>query len=1716
MNFPPAIRASLPPAAFRRCGRWLAVCWLLLSAGTGYAQSRTPWQMLDRTTVYPFAATRLGDTNAYALAPVPVYNDPGWGPAPNTNSIGFNRPSVAGVGNCNGSHQSDACNFTYFQCLVYLPPTYRLTAFTISLTNVDDGVRISLYNSSYPGGGVVPSSYYFDTGVIGSPGWGTTDLAPLFKVGETNRVVITLQDDCAGISAVSNTAFVFNGAPALYALCTNVTVTLDRAVPGCTTNVSVDNGSYTPVVGDTITLNQIPPPPYSAGTNAVTLWVTDNHGASNSCTATVKVIDATPPVITCPANLVLASDPGKCTRSNVTFAVTATDNCPGPVAVTSVPPSGSTFPVGTTIVTSTATDSHGNTGICTFPVTVSYSATGILKTGQVVLMGIDAEDGTVATSGHGPILTWQLLASNILRQATGGTGILAIGSGKSATDDVTRFWNALGAYNGQPVTHVNGNNIATASFAGYRMIGITSDLTDTPSGGLTPAENNALATRAADIAAFINNGGALLGFASVFAPSATAAGPYPYMSGVGGVTLFNQSYSAIDPTTAGLALGITDVLDLCCWHQTFVTYPSFLKILAYNTGTTNPAALGGSVSVPVFTLTCPNAVTSLCPSSLTLTGQVYNTTCRPLTVTWKVDGATVQTNLLTPLSPSGTVTLTYAFTTSGNHTVTLTANDGLSTQTCATAINFTGRPTITCPPNLVLTADPGKCSRSNVTFVVGASNVCSLAAPAQVVSTPPSGSTFPVGTTPVTNVVSDRIYGTNACTFTVTVIDAEPPALVCPPDIMMDANAGCFATNVNLGPPVAGDNCGVASVVNTGAAGFHLNPIGWWPGDGNALDVIGGNHGTLNGGMGYTTGEVAQAFSFDGVDDFVSIPGTCRFNSTNDATLEFWLNAPNTVQQAVIWTRADTADLNRFHFYVFGNATFGFDYRSPGGTVHTLVSGVPIPQNTWTHLAITRTGGNFYSLYRDGVLAATATDAAPDLPNAIGWRFAGRGSFMFQGKLDEVAVFDHALAPAEINAIYQAGAAGKCGTPAPPAICALPKFTNALVGPLHNPANDHYYYLLDSNSWTGSEASAVALGGHLATINDAAENGWVYTNFSTFGGTNRALWIGLNDAALEGNYVWASGEPLTYTNWPGGQPDNCGDEDYVHIFEPADPLGRAGHWNDLDNLGRYCNSGPVIYTQYGVVEVASAPVASFNLGTNFVTWTATDIHGNSNSCVQRVIVRDPLTPSIHCPADLTLPTDPGQCSRSNVTFAVNFSGNCAGATLAQPEGLTSGATFPKGVTTNRFVATDGSGNAVACFFTVTITDNEPPAITCPPDLTLNANTASGATNPVLGAASATDNCAVAGIGNDAPPLLPFGTNFVTWIATDTSGNTSACPQRVTVIGRICAGDLSATAITNVTLCASNPAVFITVATSHDLIGYLWKFNGQTIPGKTNNSLVVPNVGVPNAGTYTVEVRTDCGTPMLSRSATLTVMPLPETNPVSYTNADGVIINTFSVATPYGSPITPRCVPGVVKRVTVWLHDFTHRFPNDANVVLMSPDGRAVKLIGGAGAGISVVTGVDLLFTDATSTVPETTNALVSGSYHPSDFSPSVTLPGPAPAKPYSTNLDTFIGADPNGVWKLFVYDSTPGDGGNIVSWSLNLEYQDRDDGLHLENPRMFSNGMFQAEVLVQPGLTSVMQFSTNLVQWIPVATNVYSNYPGIFTDVPPQFQYRFYRAKLMP
>lgn len=150
------------------------------------------------------------------------------------------------------------------------------------------------------------------------------------------------------------------------ALCQDVTVAVDNSCADV--DASVDYGSYDPD-GGSVTVTQDPPGPYPLGQTLVTLTVEDEAGATSQCQATVTVEDNTPPVITCPDDIFL-NIPPIYSGWVIAYPLTATDNCPGDVAITSDHPSGGFFPNGVTLVTCTATDQAGNTAECTFQVSI--------------------------------------------------------------------------------------------------------------------------------------------------------------------------------------------------------------------------------------------------------------------------------------------------------------------------------------------------------------------------------------------------------------------------------------------------------------------------------------------------------------------------------------------------------------------------------------------------------------------------------------------------------------------------------------------------------------------------------------------------------------------------------------------------------------------------------------------------------------------------------------------------------------------------------------------------------------------------------------------------------------------------------------------------------------------------------------------------------------------------------------------------------------------------------------------------------------------------------------------------------------------------------------------------------------------------------------------------------------------------------------------------
>ncbi len=164
---------------------------------------------------------------------------------------------------------------------------------------------------------------------------------------------------------------------------------------------------------------------------------------------------------------------------------------------------------------------------------------------------------------------------------------------------------------------------------------------------------------------------------------------------------------------------------------------------------------------------------------------------------------------------------------------------------------------------------------------------------------------------------------------------------------------------------------------------------------------------------------------------------------------------------------------------------------------------------------------------------------------------------------------------------------------------------------------------------------------------------------------------------------------------------------------------------------------------------------------------------------------------------------------------------------------------------------------------------------------------------------------------------------------------------------------------------------------------------------------------------------------------------------TYYKPEALVIPTNAAATggranPYPSTLTITSGPTKIKSATVKLYGIQHQAPSDMNVLLVGPAGQKLLLLRGAG-GLNAINNVDLTFSSAAATQISLSGTITSGTYLPSVYG-NGSLPSPAPAAPYSTDLNSLSGTDANGTWNLYLWDSfNDAAGGNIgAGWQLNL------------------------------------------------------------------------------
>ena len=146
--------------------------------------------------------------------------------------------------------------------------------------------------------------------------------------------------------------------------------------------------------------------------------------------------------------------------------------------------------------------------------------------------------------------------------------------------------------------------------------------------------------------------------------------------------------------------------------------------------------------------------------------------------------------------------------------------------------------------------------------------------------------------------------------------------------------------------------------------------------------------------------------------------------------------------------------------------------------------------------------------------------------------------------------------------------------------------------------NGHFYEMtLTRMNWDVAEAFAVSQGGHLMSITSAAEQAFILATFLSGPNDRMPLWLGINDVAVEGTFVWTTGEAVTFTAWDINEPNNLGDEDFgvINWNHAAGALETKGSWNDNHINGTVYPGppfDPITLPYFAVVETVPEPASA--------------------------------------------------------------------------------------------------------------------------------------------------------------------------------------------------------------------------------------------------------------------------------------------------------------------------------------------------------------------------------------------------------------------------------------------------------------------------------------------------------------------------------------------
>ena len=782
-------------------------------------------------------------------------------------------------------------------------------------------------------------------------------------------------------------------------------------------------------------------------------------------------------------------------------------------------------------------------------------------------------------------------------------------------------------------------------------------------------------------------------------------------------------------------------------------------------------------------------------------------------------------------------------------------------------------------------------------------------------------------------------------------------------------------------------------------------------------------------------GRFNGALSFDG-----TLSQTVSITDTHDPlryALELWVY-PTTVTDTSFILRTDTPTETALHYsHLLGIVDGHFQHTLYDGAYHTITSTTPVTVNTWYHIVGTAESNGDMKLFVDGVQEAQL-DGLGSLWTSGDWFRLGSTygptgtAHYFSGRLDEVAVYSRTLSAGEVLDHYLRGAlrlsfeVRSCDNPACageswsgsyseqtntgldwPTVTFSPTITDnryfqyratlTTDAPAYSPQllwvrvyPDHRALFASQGSCTAQPRAFTCDLGDLVGGGVVSLTAFVNVNPSILGIiTNSVTVSATNDVTSANNSAFVT--------------STVESEVYLSIYKYDDDDTNGDGYNEWEHgAADPVNPGyPMTYT----LEVHnSGPSDAWNVwisDTLPITVTGVAAHGDWN----------PLC---------TVTTHTVSCTVAHL-----------GVYTWRHLIVTGTAPLTTGWITNTAWVTAG----VSTVYTPShISDTESTLITPLADLAI---VKSGSSDPIDPGAVITFTVVVT---NNGPmtatgvvvtdTIYPGGYVLSTteWTCSPSSGLYINC-------------SLSDTLATGV---STSFQITATAPVSGIVLNQAVVSSNLYDPDEENN-VAYAYVGVlPVADLHIrkADVRdpVEAGAPL---TYTLTVSNSGYVD-AGALGTDIIAIDHRSIRIPWGGRARPYPagihlggIAGQVRGITVTLYSLQHTYPGDLEVLLVGPGGQSAVLMANVGGGVDV--SATLTINDGGQAMPLSGTLTSTVTYRPTSYGLTGDLPPSAPAGPYGGSLSTFYGSDPNGVWRLYIYDTFGSDGGYLLhGWGLQI------------------------------------------------------------------------------